>query len=149
MKRPIIAKFLLAFICAVAGIGVAATQAPPAGASSEVCVAGQNVAYWCAYVRGDGGRVDKVQAIGVPSIPNKFSNVGKLCDYRARVRISGNGNREYAVYEAQSRPNECAYARVTLEVPINRTFPKGFYVCTTYYIDKTVQQGREVCIKLT
>ncbi len=149
MKRPIIVKFLLTFICAVAGMGVVAAQAPPAGASAEVCQTARDLQLVCVEVRGSGGYVREVWGKGYFPNPS-VKNPGKICDYVTKVRISGNGNTHYRDYENRAPKGQCGLPGGSYNiVPINQTFPKGFYVCTTFFINENVQQGSEKCIKLT
>lgn len=136
-----------------AGLGLSAVKAPPAGATAEVCQVAKNISFVCIEVNGRGGYVSAVLVYGgVPTIPTSWealSQVGKVCDTVAKVRISGNGNKYYRTYENRAPQGQCSVAAGYNFVPIYQTFPKGFYVCTTFFIDGGVQQGSEKCIKLT
>ncbi len=129
--------------CIGVTVGLGHLGAQPAEASAgPICVAAQDVPAWCAKISGSGGHVNYILATG-----NKYHGWARICNYRADVRISGNGNPRYAFY-SNSSGNGCAWGAAQNQVQINRTFPKGFYVCTSYYI-KNQQQGREICFKLT
>ena len=142
-----------------AGLGLSAVNAPPAGATSEVCQIAKNIAYVCIKVYGRGGYVNHVfVGGGLPTVPTSLQalgQVGRVCDNVTKVRISGNGNKYYRTYENRAPSGQCSLAGSYNIVPINQTFPKGFYVCTTFFIDASkehpagVQQGSEKCIKLT
>ncbi len=147
-------RIMLSLLCIMAATGFSATQAPSAEAKADVCTAATNhITYWCAIVNGSGGRVTYVQAhgqiLGKPKTAGDIGDKYRICNYRAEVRISGNGNQHFATYSNSSRPGECTYSRAWNYVQINREFPKGFYVCTKYFINHDQQQGREICIKLT
>jgi hypothetical protein len=147
-------RIIMLALFITAGAGIFATQASPASADSDVCVAASNqITYWCAMVRGQGGRVNYVEAAGqVLKKPSKdLSNIDdfRICNYRTEVRISGNGNTHFATFQNSAPPGGCAYGRAWNRVQIGWDYPKGFYVCTKFFINYTQQQGREVCIKLT
>src|SRR4051794_1499809 len=106
-----------------AGLGFFALKAPPAGASSEVCQAARNLTWVCIDVHGRGGYVADVWGKGsLPTVPSSFhdlSQVGKVCDYVTKVRISGNGNTHYRDYEDRAPKGQCAVAGAYNIVRIN------------------------------
>lgn len=136
--------FRIATILILLGVMAGAEHfaAQPAGAKSVVCTAARDVNFWCMNLFGSGGNVKEVVAKG-----NKYNGWDSICDYRAEVRISGNGNPKYAFYTNSSNGG-CSWGYAANTVRINRTFPKGFYVCTKYFVGNQ-QQGREICSKLT
>jgi hypothetical protein len=130
------------FLAVCGAVSVTTAIASPAQANSEVCVAGRDVAYACNNVSGSGGRVDRVQAI--MTLPKKAN----ICDYSARVRISAFGNRNHRTW-SKSGGQSCSFVRAWLDFPIHETYPVNTsFVCVTA-LYKGVQQGREMCIKLT
>jgi hypothetical protein len=134
----------------VTGLLAAALAVPsitPASASSHVCVAAADVDASCIHVFGSGGYVNYVQMSGNLVPPDPRTALG-ICDYSARVRISAYGNPDYRVWYPSSGTG-CSYGTAWLNVNVNATYPRGSsWVCGAYYI-KGVQQGREMCIKLT
>jgi hypothetical protein len=134
--------FMVAFLTSTLLALTAFLNAPVAKAASEVCVAGRDVAYTCNYTKGHGGYVSVVTTI--------FQEITKtnVCDYSSDVRVSAHGNRTYRFWHKGSGQN-CSFARAWLDFPVNETYPTGSsYVCVINYI-KGVQQGRQMCIKLT
>jgi hypothetical protein len=121
--------------------------ATPASASSDVCVAGADVDLACIHVYGSGGYVNYVQMQGNLLPPDPRTGL-PICDYSAQVRISAYGDPNYLTWQPSSN-NGCSWGTAWLNVNINATFPTGSsWVCGAYYV-KGVQQGREMCIKLT
>jgi len=132
-----------------AGLGIFAVKPPPAAASAEVCQQAALGMIVCVEVKGRGGYVREVWGKVIATGP-KLKNPGVICNYATKVRISANGNQHYATYENRAPKEQCGLMGGAYNiVPINRTFPKGSYVCTTFFIDGNVQRGSEKCIKLT
>ncbi len=141
-------RIMMLALLLTTGFGLSAIKAPPAGATAEVCqVAGLGMTV-CVEVRGKGGYVREVWGKVAATGP-KLTNPNVICNYSTKVRISGNGNQHYRTYENRAPKAQCGfYGGAYNIVPINATFPKGFYVCTTFFIED-VQKGSEKCIKLT
>ena len=126
---------------------LAAPSVTPANASSQVCVAAGDVDAACIHVVGSGGYVSYVQMSGNLWAPDPRTALA-ICDYSARVRLSTYGNPNFIDWGVSSNGG-CSYGTAWLNVYVNAAFPRGSsWVCGTYYI-KGVQQGREMCIKLT
>lgn len=116
-------------------------MASSASASSEVCVAGNSVAYACNYTHGSGGRVDSVDAIvGIPAGVT-------ICNHRAEIRVSAYGNPRHRFWTPVN--TGCSWGRSWLTSQVRESFPTGnSWVCVKNFVGGT-QQGREICIKLT
>ncbi len=143
--RRFVASAMLVLPLLIAGAFV---SVPKAGASTTVCkAAATDIDGVCMTVGGKDGNVVNVDITGFRA--DKWAP--SICDYSTVVRVSfpANISGPGPVYTRSSGgPLGCSRMWADFNIPVQRTFPIGSYVCAKFFVGGR-QVAAEQCVKLT
>jgi hypothetical protein len=112
-----------AFLGVLLTIGITIGVAPPASATAQTCITAPN-GYVCTMVYGSGTYVSTV-GISRGKVPSAICNYSAWFFY---IPPTGGAYGLGSNYRAG-----CTFGRAWLDIPVNRSFPRGTQVCAKFY----------------
>lgn len=128
---------LLGSIASVMSVAMLSVPAPPASAADGCTPAPSG--YVCVQANGEGTKITKVGVVRGKADPSL------ICNYRGSVVVTSPSGQK--LWSKTSSRNQCTPLRAWFSWKVNRSFPAGSQICSSFY-ENGDKQGGSPCLSV-